>query len=183
MYDIFSKCFVNILLFDSAEKIIFLLIKDSYLSILNFHPLHYLQIFIFILRFENCAPSTSDGSMKRTTRINSSFWFIDKHTKLADEWYRKTLLFGLLSLLFYHQPKFCFTSDLKDSVVILMNSVEVVMKLLHDGILPEKVIIGLINEYKNWKKCESFCWKVEMLKPLPSFIRANYQTKSEMWVE
>ena len=61
----------------------------------------------------------------------------------------KNSLFGLLWLLFYHQPKYCFSSDLKDLVVILMNSVEVVMKLLHDGILPEKVIIGLINEYKN----------------------------------
>ena len=54
------------------------------------------------------------------------------------------------------------------------------MKLLHDGILPEKVIIGLINEYKNWKKCDSLGLKIEMLKLIPFFVRANYQTKSEM---
>ena len=50
---------------------------------------------------------------------------------------------------FLPSSKFCFSSDIKDLVVILMNSVEVVMKLLHDGILPERVIIGLIHEYKN----------------------------------
>ena len=56
------------------------------------------------------------------------------------------------------------------------------MKLVNDGILPEKVIIGLINEYKNWKSVIPFV-KIEMLKPHPSFIRANYQTESEMWVK
>ena len=76
---IFYKYFVNILsiIFQLCRDFIFgelffLLIKDLYISILFFHPIYYLQIFSFILRFENCAPSTSDGSMKRTTRINSS---------------------------------------------------------------------------------------------------------------